>query len=158
MRLFIAAAVLLLTRTATGAIVDVGGMQNVYAPQTITIQAGDAVTFINKGGFHNVVADDGTFRCSRGCDGDGMGGNGSPSSANWVFTLKFPQAGRFGYFCEVHGAPRMGMFGTVIVQGPLTTTPVPAVTLRWLALLSGALVFGAGLVLRRRRGRCKAER
>jgi len=69
---------------------------------------------------HNVVADDGSFRCAHGCDGQ-PGGNGGASSSNWVVSLTFNTAGTIGYFCEVHGAPGEGMFGTIIVQ---PATPV----------------------------------
>ena len=106
---------------ATSFIVNVGGNSPpTFAPKTLTIQAGDSVTFVNKGGLHNVVADDGSFRCAHGCDGQ-PGGNGGASGSNWVVSLTFNSAGTIGYFCEVHGAPGEGMFGTIIVQ---PATPV----------------------------------
>ena len=109
-----------LTQAATS-IVNVGGSRQTFAPQTLTIHTGDIVKFVNQGGIHNVVADDGSFRCARGCDGDGHGGNGGASSATWVVSLTFTQAGTVGYFCETHGMPGGGMFGTIIVQA---STPV----------------------------------
>ena len=102
-------------------IVNVGGATQVFSPKTLTIHVGDTVKFVNQGGVHNVVADDGSFRCARGCDGDGRGGNGGASSANWVVSLIFSQAGSVGYFCETHGMPGGGMFGTINV---LVSTPV----------------------------------
>jgi len=114
----------LLAATAAHAasfVVNVGGNSPpTFKPQTLSIQAGDTVAFINKGGSHNVVADDGSFRCAHGCDGQ-PGGNGSPSSSNWIFSRTFGQPGTVGYFCEVHGAPGQGMFGTITVNAP---TPV----------------------------------
>lgn len=106
---------------AATAIVDVGGTGQVFLPQTVSIHVGDTVTFVNKGGFHNAVADDGSFRCARGCDGDGHGGNGNASSTNWVAKVTFSQVGRVGYFCEIHGMPGSGMFGTIVVKA---VTPV----------------------------------
>ena len=106
---------------AQAAIVNVGGTNLAFAPQTITITVGGTVTFVNKGGLHNVVADDGSFRCAHGCDGDGHGGNGNATSSNWVASVTFTQAGTVGYFCETHGAPGTGMFGTITVQA---ATPV----------------------------------
>jgi plastocyanin len=106
---------------ATNFIVNVGGSSKTFVPQTLTIHVGDTVKFVNKGGVHNVVADDGSFRCAHGCDGDGQGGNGGASSSNWVATLTFTQPGTIGYFCETHGMPGGGMFGTIIVQA---STPV----------------------------------
>ena len=52
-------------------------MPDVFHPDTLTINAGDSVTFIALDddlivtGPHNVVADDGSFRCARGCDEGG---------------------------------------------------------------------------------------
>ncbi|GAA0705917.1 cupredoxin domain-containing protein [Dokdonella soli] len=94
-------------------------MTGTFTPATLTIAAGDTVTFVNKGGSHNAVASDGSFRCARGCDG--KGGSGAPSNMNWVAKVTFPKPGSVGYFCEVHGTPTSGMRGTIIVQ---PTTPV----------------------------------
>lgn len=99
-----------------GHLVNVGGSDIVFTPQTLTIMAGDTVTFVNKGGLHNVVADDGSFRCALGCDGDGHGGSGKASSASWNDTITFANAGDVGYYCEIHGQPGAGMFGTIHVQ------------------------------------------
>lgn len=101
--------------------VNVGGdIPPTFSPKTLSIHAGDTITFVNKGGLHNVKADDGSFRCARGCDGQ-PGGNGAASSTNWTASVTFTQSGRVGYYCETHGAPGQGMYGTIIVQAP---TPV----------------------------------
>ena len=52
-----------------------------FYPSRLAIQAGDTVTFYSyveefPTGAHNVVADDGSFRCAVGCDGEG--GDGTP--------------------------------------------------------------------------------
>ena len=111
-------AVIALAATAahgTTYIVDVGGDNPpTFSPQTITIYSGDTITFINKGGLHNAKADDGSFRCANGCDA--TGGNGSSSSKNWAASVKFAYPGTIGYYCEQHGAPGQGMYGTIIVQ------------------------------------------
>lgn len=90
---------------------------NFFSPAELTIQAGDSVTWTNLGNnSHNVVADDRSFRCASGCDGEG--GNGDPSSAAWSFTLTFDDPGDVPYFCAVHGgAGGFGMSGTVTVEG-----------------------------------------
>jgi plastocyanin len=85
---------------------------NTFSPANVTISAGDTVTFRNNGGNHNVAADDGSFRCANGCDG--QGGNGSPSTASWSFTFTFNEAGVVNYHCESHQA--VGMTGTITVQ------------------------------------------
>jgi plastocyanin len=93
-----------------------------FVPANITINVGDSVTWTNTtGGYymHNVVADDGSFRCANGCDGDGHGGNGNPATT-WTFTLTFNQAGTVNYHCEVHGGPPYYMMGSITVQGAST--------------------------------------
>jgi plastocyanin len=100
-----------------------GGMAVLkFTPSTLTINQGDTVTFTNDGGFHNVVADDGSFRCARGCDGDGQGGNGAPSDDAWSVPIRFAKAGTFHFHCENHAA--MGMTGTVTVRA---TTAAPTI-------------------------------
>ena len=84
-----------------------------FTPAQLTIAVGDTVTFVNKGGVHNVYADDGSFRCARGCDADG--GNGAPSGELWSSTVTFDTAGSFGYECQAHAG--MGMRGTIVVEG-----------------------------------------
>jgi plastocyanin len=135
--------------------VDVGGgVQLVFSPATLTITAGDTVTFTNQGGFHNVAADDGSFRCAQGCDG--AGGNGDPSSLLWTATVTFPTPGTVGYHCEIHGAPGLGMFGTITVDTSPPPPPppqgidsVPDGNLTLYVLLGLALVFGAATRWRR---------
>ncbi len=137
--------------------VIVGGQGLTFSPQTIDINAGDTVTFLNFGGVHNVVADDGSFRCAHGCDNDGHGGNGGATGQLWLVSIDFPNAGTVGYFCETHGTPGTGMFGTINVIAAPPPPPPPAaseVSLggKWfLALLGAALVACAAPWLRRAR-------
>jgi len=144
-------------QAGANAVVNVGGSAgNAFSPQIVTVNVGDSVTFINKGGFHNVVADDGAFRCARGCDGDGRGGNGAASSSNWIATVTMTQAGTVGYFCEIHGMPGSGMAGTIIVQGGSAPPPppeaVPTLDPRvLLGLGSGLLALALGVKRARRR-------
>ncbi len=96
-----------------------------YVPAQLTINAGDTVTFINAGGFHNVWSDTGIFRCAVGCDGVGSG-SGNVSSELWSAVVTFNVAGSFGYFCEAHGAPGgSGMSGRITVQGTAPPPPPP---------------------------------
>jgi plastocyanin len=64
-----------------------------FVPATLTVAAGDTVTFINKDGSLHTATDRGnafdTGRLSR----------------NKQATITFASAGSFSYFCEVH--PRM---------------------------------------------------
>ena len=94
-----------------------------FSPSSLTITAGDTVTFRNGGGFHNVVSDPGSvtsFRCANGCDG--AGGNGNLSSLSWSATVAFPTAGTVGYFCEAHGSSGgVGMAGRITIPAGTTT-------------------------------------
>ena len=100
-----------------------------FSPSQLTIHVGDTVEFLgyadsNSTGDHNVVADDGSFRCARGCDGEG--GDGTPVSGfrcnartggcvpDATFRLDFKRqfnvSGIVKYHDEVGGAP-----GVIIV-------------------------------------------
>jgi hypothetical protein len=64
------------------------------------------VTWINPdAGVHNVFSDDGgsTFT------------SGPATAGPWTYSFTFTAAGTIGYHCQLHGAPGVGMFGTVIV-------------------------------------------
>lgn len=85
-----------------------------FSPATLRIRVGDTVRWENNSGVsHNVAADDGSFRCSNGCDGEGGNGNPAPS---WEFTRTFNAEGTIAYHCDVHGD--FGMVGQIIVQSP----------------------------------------
>ena len=84
---------------------------NTFDPADLTIAVGDSVTWMNEGGLHNVNAP-GFFRCANGCDGDG--GDGSPATNDWSFTLTFDDPGFISYFCDVH-IPQ-GMFGSLTIE------------------------------------------
>jgi plastocyanin len=110
---------LVLSMTASAADHVVNALSNMtFSPKTLTINAGDTVTFKNGGGFHNVASDPGAvtaFRCANGCDG--TGGNGDLSSTSWSATVAFPTAGTAAFHCEAHGAAGgIGMSGTITVQ------------------------------------------
>jgi plastocyanin len=97
--------------------VDVGGASVRFDPQEITINVGDTVTWVSVSPQpHNVHANDDSFRCAVGCDGDGHGGSGAPHIGSWSATVAFPNAGSFGYRCDPHAA--YGMIGVVhVVDG-----------------------------------------
>lgn len=116
LRNLISIAVLIVASPLWGANHTVTVDDDFFSPADLTIEAGDSVTWTNQGNnTHNVVADDGSFRCAQGCDD--MGGNGNPSAAAWSFTLTFNDPGMIPYFCEVHGAAGgIGMAGTITVE------------------------------------------
>ena len=95
--------------------VSVGGASVRFDPPDITINVGDTVTWISTSAqAHNVHANDNSFRCAAGCDGNG--GDGSPRIGPWSATVAFPRAGIYGYRCDPHA--NYGMLGVVrVVEG-----------------------------------------
>jgi plastocyanin len=92
--------------------VTVGGSANVFSPKTLTINAGDTVTFVNGGGFHDVTANDNSFS------------SGAATNDPFTFVHNFDTAGTFGYYCTIHGSPNGGgMAGSITVNA--VTTPPP---------------------------------
>ena len=89
-----------------------------FSPATLTIGAGDSITFTNLGGGHNVHADDNSFRCANGCDDSG--GNGAVSANSWTFTRTFNTAGTIGFHCDAHAG--MGMTGSIVVNAVTTSS------------------------------------
>lgn len=84
------------------AVIEVGNF--FFTPAQVTIRTGQRVTWVLVGGTHNVRADDDSFT------------SGPPSAAWTTFTQTFNDAGTFGYYCELHGGPGVGMFGVVTVE------------------------------------------
>jgi plastocyanin len=71
-----------------------------FSPGTITIKAGEPVTWTNNDGTaHTVTSDTGVFDSGNMTNGT-------------TFSFTFPTAGTFAYHCTYHG----GMTGTVIVE------------------------------------------
>jgi plastocyanin len=78
-----------------------------FAPATITVHAGQTVTWINRGpSTHTATARDRSF-------------NSGPLKPGASSSHTFTQAGTYNYFCQIHTF----MHGTVVV---LATAPAPA--------------------------------
>jgi plastocyanin len=102
-----------------------------FSPATLTINAGDSVTFIYYAdtvptGPHNVVADDGSFRCARGCDDDGGDGTPVDWGFGFGFSRTFTKPGRIGYHDEVSRAT-----GEIIVKESAAFAIGPGMTGSW---------------------------
>ena len=86
--------------------VDIG--DNNFTPASLTINAGDTVTWTNKGrNPHDVTSDNGSFTSPRRM----MNG------ATFSFTFNTP--GTYNYSCTIHS----GQNGTIIVQGAPAAAP-----------------------------------
>ena len=86
------------TTAAAGGQVVIKGFA--FSPDSITIKAGESVTWTNQDGTtHTVTADNAEF----------SSGNIPSGSA---FTFKFDKAGTYAYHCSIHST----MKGTIVVQ------------------------------------------
>ena len=103
-----------------------------FYPTPLTISAGDSVTFSIYGDAgdpglpHNVVADDGSFRCARGCDGEGGDGTPAPYETQWSFTRTFNTPGVVAYHDQGSSAT-----GIIVVQGETPFTIGSGITGAW---------------------------
>lgn len=102
-----------------------------FDPITLPIAVGDSVTFFVYAdtfgtGPHNVVADDGSFRCALGCDGKGGDGTPRDYKSQWRFTLTFDKPGIVSYHDEASKA-----YGAIIVQGSPGFAIGPGMTGSW---------------------------
>jgi hypothetical protein len=75
---------------------------------------------------HNVVADDGSFRCADGCDGARGDGTPLPFEDQWRFTRIFGTPGIVKYHDEVSGAS-----GIIAVTASATIEISPGITGAW---------------------------
>lgn len=92
---------------ATVHTVNVSSFQ--FTPSSLTITAGDTVTWTNTGGTHNVNGSTSTF-----AGNPASFGSGSPAAAPWTYSYTFTQAGTYNYQCDPHAA--MGMTGQITVN------------------------------------------
>lgn len=104
---------------------------NVFTPKDITINVGETVRWVNKGGSHNVNGTIATFANNP----EGFGN--AVSSAAWTYDFKFTKAGLYHYQCDPHAS--LGMVGTVNVVAPVVVDNYP---LRTIAQLKGVNTDG----------------
>ncbi len=90
---------------------------NIFTPKDITIDVGQTVRWVNKGGTHNINGTQATFP-----NNPESFGNGAPS-AGWSYDFTFNKEGFYNYQCDPHAS--LGMTGTVTVKGMVVTEPYP---------------------------------
>lgn len=83
-------------------------MSNKFVPPSLTIKAGETVTWTWQGGSHTVTS-------GTNCTADAVYTSGLQSTSGAKFAHTYPTAGTFEFFCEPHCASS-GMKGTIIVQ------------------------------------------
>ncbi|MFC2090053.1 T9SS type A sorting domain-containing protein [Bacteroidota bacterium] len=80
---------------------------NVYAPRSLTIDAGDTVTWKNIQGNHNVNGSQSVFP-------DNPESFGNSTGFNWTYSYVFTKPGTYEYQCDPH--VNFNMFGEVVVN------------------------------------------
>lgn len=96
---------------------DYGSFDNHFEPATVRVAPGEAVTWVNDGGTHNVRFEDGRFEAPA---------DPAPPEA-WPAPVRrsFNEPGAYRFYCEAHGGPGgVGMSGIVLV-GSQTAAPPP---------------------------------
>jgi len=88
--------------TSAGVVMVGAGAANSFSPSTVTIRAGQSVTWSWVSGFHSVVSDSAPKAFAD-----------SPAQASGQFIATFATAGMYPYHCGIHGAM---MTGTIVVQ------------------------------------------
>ena len=97
------AAALHAALAAADVVVELSGFT--FSPTVVTITPGQTVTWVRRSGFHNVAADDGSYR------------SGAVSDTWQTFSHTFTAVGESLYHCEAHGSVGgVGMAGKVVVQ------------------------------------------
>merc|ERR1711972_307859 len=90
---------------------DAGGL--VFVPDSVTIKAGESVTFKNNAGFpHNVVFDEDAV--PEGVNAEALSREDYLNAPGETYSVKFEKAGTYGYYCEPHQGA--GMKGKIVVQ------------------------------------------
>lgn len=77
-----------------------------FSPSTVTVDPGEPVCWSWSGtaADHNIKSDDASFA------------SGQPGNRG-TFQVTLDTPGTYGYHCQVHGSPTLGMRGTIIVRG-----------------------------------------
>ena len=84
-----------------------------FEPATLTVKAGEAITFKNNAGFpHNVVFDEDAVPA--GVDADAISHPDLLNAPGETYTVTLKTAGEYAVYCEPHQGA--GMVGKIIVQ------------------------------------------
>jgi plastocyanin len=85
-----------------------------FFPANLTIPPDTTINWENRGLFHNVKFDDGSFEQPA-----------DPQATPWLVSRHFDDVGVYRFYCEMHGGPGgQGMSGTITVE----TTANPTLT------------------------------
>lgn len=97
-------------QTGAGTVVEIEAVDNVFRPETIEIEPGTEVRWVNGGrNAHDVKPTD----TSLGDWGIELAGFEPGATYSHVFT----EPGEYPYYCTAHGTRTRGMIGTIVVTG-----------------------------------------
>ena len=112
-KLIICSAFLLIANT-NAANYTVNSGDYYYSPQSLTINVGDTVNWINDGGFHNVNFDINTL--SGNSFNNPFSFISTPTANSAMYTHVFSLSGTYMYDCSVGAHAANGMVGTIVVN------------------------------------------
>lgn len=96
--------------TGLGTVVEITAVDNVFEPETIEIEPGTEVRWVNRGrNAHDIVP------TSAGLGDWGIALADFPSDA--TYSHVFTEPGEYPYYCTAHGTKTRGMIGKIIVKG-----------------------------------------
>jgi len=85
----------------------------VFEPSSVSVKAGETVTFVNNVGFpHNVVFDEDAVPA--GVNADAISHEDYFNAPGETYDLKLEKAGSYAFYCEPHQGA--GMKGTITVN------------------------------------------
>jgi plastocyanin len=90
----------------TGSTVEVRALDNVFAPETMEVRAGTEVVWVNDG------RSDHDIEPASGRDWGVAKDDFEPDE---TYRRIFAEPGEYAYYCTLHGTPRAGMVGTIVV-------------------------------------------
>jgi plastocyanin len=89
---------------------NVDALDNSFAPEEITVQAGTEIVFTNRGrNDHNVIPADPDEDWEIPVEDFKPGSEGRP--------VRFTEPGTYDYYCSIHGTATAGMTGSITVEG-----------------------------------------
>jgi plastocyanin len=106
-----------------------------FNPASLTIEQGDTVMWVNNSGFHNVNGTTASYP-----DNPEGFTSGAPAPDPWTYSFTFDIPGDYDYHCDVHGAPGVGMRGTITVESAQQNYELEATNLTSLTVPAGGSI------------------
>ena len=117
----------------------VGSGNFYYSPQSLTINVGDTVSWINDGGFHNVNFDINTISGLSFFNPESF--LSTPTNDVDMYTYVFTVAGTYQYDCSVGQHAANGMIGTIIVNSSTAISELSLINKKVLNIYSLFYIF-----------------